>query len=155
MWIIYLYLFNLAVSLKLSKFSASKNFEHFLFENIYYLLKTCFYCNMIFIELSVIMLCFTTSFFTFEEFLNFEIGLQHCYIRQGILKREVSRYSWPPVWLVWIIANKNKIVSSHTANSKPVKQEVNSTVILPPLIFPVLVFKEFTFLEKNSTIFVI
>jgi hypothetical protein len=32
---------------------------------------------------------------------------------------------------------KTKIVSFHTADSKPVKQEVNSTVILPPLVFPV------------------
>jgi hypothetical protein len=31
---------------------------------------------------------------------------------------------------------KTKIVSRHTANSKPVKQEVNGTVILPPLVFP-------------------
>jgi hypothetical protein len=31
---------------------------------------------------------------------------------------------------------KTKIVSCHTANSKPVKQEVNCTVILPPLVFP-------------------
>ncbi len=29
-----------------------------------------------------------------------------------------------------------KIVSSHTADSNPVKQEVNSTVILPSLVFP-------------------
>jgi hypothetical protein len=29
-----------------------------------------------------------------------------------------------------------KIVSSHTADSKLVKQEVNGTVILPPLVFP-------------------
>jgi hypothetical protein len=29
-----------------------------------------------------------------------------------------------------------KIVSSHTTDSKPVKQEVNGTVILPPLVFP-------------------
>jgi (2Fe-2S) ferredoxin len=28
-----------------------------------------------------------------------------------------------------------KIVSSHTADSKPVKQEVYSTVILPPSVF--------------------
>jgi hypothetical protein len=28
-----------------------------------------------------------------------------------------------------------KIVSCHTADSKTVKQEVNSTVILPPLVF--------------------
>ncbi len=33
---------------------------------------------------------------------------------------------------------KTKFVSSHTADSKPVKQEVNSTVILPPLVFPAL-----------------
>jgi hypothetical protein len=33
-------------------------------------------------------------------------------------------------------ANENK-VSRHTADSKPVKQEVNGTVILPlPLVFP-------------------
>jgi hypothetical protein len=31
---------------------------------------------------------------------------------------------------------KKKIISSHTADSKPVKQEVNGTVILPPLVFP-------------------
>ncbi len=33
-------------------------------------------------------------------------------------------------------ANKNKIVSCHTADSKPVKEEVNGTLILPPLVFP-------------------
>jgi hypothetical protein len=32
---------------------------------------------------------------------------------------------------------KRKIVSCHTADSKPVKQEVNSTVILSPSVFPV------------------
>jgi hypothetical protein len=31
---------------------------------------------------------------------------------------------------------KTKIVGSHTADSKPVKQEANSTMILPPLVFP-------------------
>ncbi len=30
---------------------------------------------------------------------------------------------------------KTKIVSYHTAKSKPAKQEVNSTVILSPLVF--------------------
>ncbi len=35
-----------------------------------------------------------------------------------------------------VLQIKTKIVSSHTADSKPVKQEVNSTVILPPLVFP-------------------
>jgi hypothetical protein len=29
-----------------------------------------------------------------------------------------------------------KNVSCHTADSKPVKQEVNGTAILPPLVFP-------------------
>jgi hypothetical protein len=31
---------------------------------------------------------------------------------------------------------KTKIVSCQTADSKPVKQEINSTVILPPLVYP-------------------
>jgi len=35
---------------------------------------------------------------------------------------------------------KTKIVSCHTADSKPVKQEVNGTVILPPLVFPDIAF---------------
>jgi hypothetical protein len=30
---------------------------------------------------------------------------------------------------------QTKIVSCHTADSKPVKQEVNGTVMLPPLVF--------------------
>ncbi len=33
---------------------------------------------------------------------------------------------------------KTKIVSSHTADSKPIKQEVNSTLILSPLVFPAI-----------------
>jgi hypothetical protein len=36
-----------------------------------------------------------------------------------------------------VLQIKTKNVSYHTADSKPVKQEVNSTVILPPLVFPV------------------
>ncbi len=35
-----------------------------------------------------------------------------------------------------VLQIKTKIVSSHTADSKPVKQEVNITMILPPLVFP-------------------
>jgi len=35
---------------------------------------------------------------------------------------------------------KTKIVSSHTADSKPVKQEVNSTVILP-LVNPFQIYE--------------
>ncbi len=32
--------------------------------------------------------------------------------------------------------NKNKIVNCDTADSKPVKQEVNGTAIVSPLVFP-------------------
>jgi hypothetical protein len=42
-------------------------------------------------------------------------------------------------WSIFQI--KTKIVSCHTADSKPVKQEVNGTVILPPLVFPDLIIK--------------
>jgi hypothetical protein len=35
-----------------------------------------------------------------------------------------------------VLQIKTKIVRCHTADTKPVKQEVNSTVILPPLVFP-------------------
>jgi hypothetical protein len=35
-----------------------------------------------------------------------------------------------------VLQIKTKVVSCHTADSKPVKQEVNGTVILPTLVFP-------------------
>jgi hypothetical protein len=37
-----------------------------------------------------------------------------------------------------VLQIKTKIVSCHTVDSKPVKQEINGTVILPlpPLVFP-------------------
>ena len=35
-----------------------------------------------------------------------------------------------------VLQIKTKIVSCHTTDSKTVKQEVNGTVILPPLVFP-------------------
>ncbi len=35
-----------------------------------------------------------------------------------------------------VLQIQTKIVSRHTADSKPFKQEVNGTVILPPLLFP-------------------
>jgi len=60
-------------------------------------------------------------------------------IHQGILKGEVSLYHWPPVWLVWNQLYDNWqffVFICKTYLSKPVKQEVNSTVILPPLVFP-------------------
>jgi hypothetical protein len=45
---------------------------------------------------------------------------------------------------------KAKIVSCHTADSKPVKQEVNGTMILPPLVFPGYIF----FVYEASLIFI-
>ncbi len=44
---------------------------------------------------------------------------------------------------------KTIIVRCHTADSKPVKQEVNGTVILPPLVFPGLAHVEKTLVEKE------
>jgi hypothetical protein len=35
-----------------------------------------------------------------------------------------------------VLQIKTKNFSCHTADSKPIKQEVNGTVILPPLVFP-------------------
>jgi hypothetical protein len=39
-------------------------------------------------------------------------------------------------WFGFCFAIKTKIVTCHTTNSKPDKQEVNGTLILPPLVFP-------------------
>ncbi len=35
-----------------------------------------------------------------------------------------------------VLQIKTKIVHCHTSDSKPIKQEVNGTVILPPYVFP-------------------
>jgi len=35
-----------------------------------------------------------------------------------------------------VLQKETKIVSNHTADSKPVKQAVKGTVILPPLVLP-------------------
>jgi hypothetical protein len=35
-----------------------------------------------------------------------------------------------------VLQINTQIVNCHTADSKPVKQEVNGAVILPPLVFP-------------------
>jgi hypothetical protein len=40
-----------------------------------------------------------------------------------------------------ILQIKTKIVSCHTADTKPVKKEVNGIEILPPLVFPALTFQ--------------
>jgi hypothetical protein len=41
-----------------------------------------------------------------------------------------------------VLQMQTKNVSSNTADSKPFKQEVNGTVILPPLVFPGQMFFE-------------
>jgi len=38
---------------------------------------------------------------------------------------------------------RTKTISCHTADSKPVKQKVKGTVILPPLVFPGIMFMRF------------
>ncbi len=43
-----------------------------------------------------------------------------------------------------------KIVSSHTADSKPVKQEVKGTGILPPLVFLGLKFEFLAWAEEGA-----
>jgi hypothetical protein len=35
-----------------------------------------------------------------------------------------------------VLQINTKMVSCHTTDSKPAKQEVNGTLILPPLVFP-------------------
>jgi len=49
-----------------------------------------------------------------------------------------------------VLQIKAKIFSSHTADSKPVKQEVNGTGILPPLVFHEKLIKRLNKLSKNS-----
>jgi hypothetical protein len=61
------------------------------------------------------------------------------YLHQGILRGKYHctvdlLFDW---FGLVCFANKNKkIVSCHAANFNSVKQEVNSTVILPALVFP-------------------
>jgi hypothetical protein len=45
---------------------------------------------------------------------------------------------------------KTQIVSCHTADSKPVKQEVNGIVILPPLVFPGFFFRSLCSVKKYN-----
>jgi hypothetical protein len=48
---------------------------------------------------------------------------------------------------------KTKIDSSHTADSKPVKQGVNSTVILPPLVFPDIQLENEAVWQHRDTVY--
>ncbi len=49
-----------------------------------------------------------------------------------------SLYCWPPVWLVWnrLCDNWQFLFLFEKQAPKPLKQEVNGTVIQPPLVFP-------------------
>ncbi len=62
------------------------------------------------------------------------------WLNQGILKGEVSCTVLLTSCVTGldksVLQTKTKIVSCLTAHSKPVKQEVNSTVMLPTLVFP-------------------
>jgi hypothetical protein len=71
---------------------------------------------------------FNNHFLTFTLFREYQRGKYHCTV--DLL------FDW-----FGLVCFANKIVSCHTADSKQVKQEVNSTVILPPLVFPAL-FKQ-------------
>jgi hypothetical protein len=80
---------------------------------------------------------FTLYVFQKEELSAQTFNWDMC--SQGILKGDIYHctvdllFDW---FRLVCFANKNKIVSCHTADSKPVKKEVNGTVILPPLVFP-------------------
>jgi hypothetical protein len=47
---------------------------------------------------------------------------------------------------------KTKNFSCHTVDSKPVKQEVNGIVILPPLVFPALDLYKLTCSNNSETV---
>ncbi len=74
---------------------------------------------------------------------------------QGILKGEGSI----TVLLIscltgldkFVLQIKIKILSCHTADSKQVKQEVNGTVILPPLVFPGVTTQRHISLQKYTS----
>ena len=74
---------------------------------------------------------------TLAYFASSTAGFEH--LIQGILKGGSITVPLTTclTHLDWCVLQiKTKIVSCHTANSKPVKQEVNGTVILPLLVFP-------------------
>ena len=68
--------------------------------------------------------------FNSKAYVNYVLGREHSLTLQG----EVSLYGWPPVWLLWIQLLCLCIIYNRfacLAKSKPVKQEVSCTVILP------------------------
>ena len=74
--------------------------------------------------------------FSSERENKSESGLV-CFLVQGILKGiTVQLTSYLTGLDQSVLQIKAKNVCCHTANSKPVKQEVNGKVIPPPLVFP-------------------
>jgi hypothetical protein len=58
-------------------------------------------------------------------------------VKQGILTGDIVPLTSCLTDLDYsVLQIKTKIASCHTADSRPVKQEVNGTVILPLLVFP-------------------
>jgi hypothetical protein len=53
-----------------------------------------------------------------------------------------------------VLQIKTKIVRHHTADSKPVKQEVNGTVMFPSLVFPAQTFKNCVPARARTHVFV-
>ncbi len=70
------------------------------------------------------------------------------HLTQGTLKGEVSLYCWSPVWLVWNQLFNNWQFLFLFAKTEYSKQEVNCTVILPPVVFPAWPYNE---LGQKST----
>ncbi len=51
-----------------------------------------------------------------------------------------------------VLQIKTKIVTCHTADSNPVKQEVNGTVILPSLVFPALAYSSVAWVTNKKSL---
>ena len=73
-------------------------------------------------------------------YVSLSILSSHAYfwVGQGILKFHCTvdlLFDW---FRFVCFVSKDKNVSCHRADSKPVNQEVNGTVILPPLVFPAM-----------------
>ena len=85
---------------------------------------------------------FKKSFFSSLQSVCVIFILLLCNQKQGILKGgsiTVPLTSCLTALDKSVLQRNTKIASCYTADSKPVKKEVNGTVILPPLVFPVLV----------------
>jgi hypothetical protein len=73
---------------------------------------------------------------------------------QGILNGGSITVLLTSCLTVWISLFYKKIVRCHTADSKPVKQEVKGTVILPPLVFHSLILVDKLEYFKNAASYI-